>query len=417
MSSWIHRILDARDYRRHQRREKRAAMAEMKKLRRRYTKNRREEQHRRFREFIANPFAGKKLTQDELDVQRIIRQYKLERKEARKKWLRSFLKNPYRTLFPKKQLSGDMMKIIRQSKIDKKTSAREWRQSAFSNLKKLFTTPDLRSRIANVLIVSTAYYILSFLLVYVVYQVVTIIVATNFKIPVEWTYYRVRFPLSRDSYLYTRTALIFIFGSGPLSALVLTLLFLRLFYSNNPTSKSLKLFYVWGIISGLNMFFGAYLVGTFTRTDFIYTTEWLLMNNPFDFREMILSSACIVVMLVAGWQITPMFLVSSGSLTLVSSENRLFLILSQVILPWILGVLVFFLVNTPKHYIPFFLKTITPGLILIPSLFTFNSVRNNTILEMGMIRRTYFRWGIVIIALILILLYRIVLNFGIRTDQ
>ena len=138
------------------------------------------------------------------------------------------------------------------------------------------------------------------------------------------------------------------------------------------------------------------------------------MNHPYDFRELIFTAGCLTVMLLAGWQITGMFLVSSGSMTLVSSENRLFLILFQAILPWIAGGILFFLISTPKHYIPFLLKTVTPGLILIPSLFTYNSVRNETILEMGMMRRTNFRWGIVIVAIILLFIYRIVLNFGLN---
>jgi hypothetical protein len=417
MGSGIHRYLDARDYRRRQKKEKQAIMAEMKVLRRKYKMARKREFRDRFTGFFSNPFAGRQLTQEQLDIQQIKRQWQRERREARSKWLFSFLKNPYRTLFPKNEIPQDMVYIIRQSKIDRKTTARVSRKEILENLKKLLAIAGIRKKVINIFFLSTSYYILSFLLIYIICQAVTIIVATNFEIPVEWYYYRVRFPLSRDSYLYTRSALVAIFGSGPMASLLLTLLFLKLFFSNSPTSKNLQLFYLWGIINGLNMFFGAYIVGILTRTDFVYSTEWLLMNHPYDFRELIFTAVSFSVMLLAGWLITPMFLVSSGSLTLVSSENRLFLIFFQAILPWIAGGILFFLINIPKFYIPFLLKTITPGLILIASLFTYNSVRNNTILEMGMIRRTNFQWGIVIVAVILLFLYRIVLNSGFRLDH
>jgi hypothetical protein len=195
------------------------------------------------------------------------------------------------------------------------------------------------------------------------------------------------------------------------------LIFLRLFFSENPSFMNFQLFYLWGIINGLNMFFGAYIVGVLTRTEFVYTTEWLLLNNPFDFREVIFVFISLALMLIAGWYMTSMFLISSGSVTLVSPEYRLFLIFFQVIFPWIAGIIIFLLITTPNHYLPFLLKTITPGLILLPSLFTYNSVRNETILNMGMMRRSSFRWGIVITALTLLFLYRIILSFGLKLNS
>ena len=416
MGSGIHRYLDARDYRRRQKREKRAMLAEMKVLRRKYKMAKRVELKNRFSSFFTNLFAGKPLTPEQLDVRRIEQQWRRDKNEARRKWFFLFFKNPYRTLFPKKEISKDFLYIIKQSKIDRKTTARMGRKEIQENFRKLLATPDLRKKILNIFFLSTAYYILSFLLIYVIYQVVTIIVAINFEIPVEWYYNQVKFPLSTGSPLYTRPALISIFGSGPLASLVMTLLFLKLFFSKSPSSKNFQLFYLWGFITGMNMFFGAYIVGILTRTDFVYTTEWLMMNDPYDFRELILTTISLIMMLVTGWLIAPMFLVSSGSMTLVSSENRLFLIFSQVILPWIIGIILFFLITTPKYYLPFLLKTVTPGLLLLPSLFTYNSVRNNTILEMGLIRRAYFRWGIVIVTVILLFIYRILLNFGLKLD-
>ena len=417
MGSGIHRYLDARDYRRRQKKEKQAILAEMKVLRRKYKNAKRAENKRRFSTFFSNLFRGKLLSHEQLDIRRIEQQWRRDKNEARRKRLFSFLKNPYRSLFPKKEISKDFLFIINQSKLDKKNTARLSRKETLANFKKVLATAELRKKFLNTFFLSTCYFILSFLLIFIVYQVVTIIVASTFKIPVVWYYYKLTFPLSTDSSLYTRSALVSVFGSGPLASLVLTFIFLKLFFSKSPSLKNFQLFNLWGFITGMNMFFGAYIIGIITRTDFVYTTEWLMMNDPYDYRELILSVFSLIMMILAGWLITPMFLVSSGSLKLVSSENRLFLILSQIILPWITVMVLFFLVTTPRHYIPFLLKTITPGLILLPSLFTYNSVRNNTILEMGMIRRTNFRWGIVIITVILLLLYRVVLNSGFILDN
>ena len=200
-------------------------LAEMKILRRKYRIAKRQEFQHRLRGFFPNPFAGRQLTPEQRDVRRIEQQWRRDKKEARRKWFFLFLKNPFRTLFPKQTISKDVIHIIRQSKIDRKTTARTWRKETLQNLRKLFAVADFRNRVVNIFLLSTAYYILSFLLIYVIYQVVTIIVATNFNIPVEWYYYRVKFPLSRDSYLYSRSALVAIFGSGPMASLLLTFLF------------------------------------------------------------------------------------------------------------------------------------------------------------------------------------------------
>ena len=290
------------------------------------------------------------------------------------------------------------------------------REKIRKRLNEIITTGDLLKKFVRSFLHSFASYILSFLMIYIIYQGVTILVARLFKIPVIWYYYQLKFPLYYYSILYTRKALIFIFSSGPMISLVLTLIFLKLFFSKNGFLKNFNLFYLWGIINGLNMFFGAYIVGVLTRTEFVYTSEWLLLNNPFDIWELIFIAISLVIMFLAGWHITSMFLISSGSKTLVDTKYRLFFILSTVILPWIACTILFFLIMTPRYYIPFLLKTLTPGLILIPSLFSYKSAYNDTRLAMGMIKRNYFRWGVVIGAFVLLLFYRIVLNFGVKLN-
>ena len=282
------------------------------------------------------------------------------------------------------------------------------------NLNRIFTTTELKRKVIYIFLFSTASFVISWLLIYILYQGATIFTARLFHIPVVWYYYRVKFPLLFYSSLYSRSHLIFIFSSGPLISLFLAFIFKLLFYSRDSSSKNFKLFYLWGMINGLNMFFGSYIVGVITRTEFIYTSEWILMNNPFDIREMIIMIIFIIIMLVIGFQITSMFLVSSGSMILVTSENRPVLILFQIILPWIAGVMIFFLVMIPKYYLPFHLKTITPLLFLIPSLFTYNSSRNEIAVALGRIHRTRFRWWIIIGVAVILVLYRVALNFGIR---
>jgi hypothetical protein len=407
----------AKGDRQRQKEEKRERRAVILASRRRHKKAKHREFRLRLYKFFSNPFAGKQSTPEELERRRVIRHLRKERNAARKKWISSFLKNPYRTVFPKKWSAKEVGYIPHQTKKDRKIAARRRRKEMLGNLRIVFATPDLKKKLLITFLQSSAYYVLSFLLIYIVYQIVTILVARSFSIPVVWYYYELKFPLYTYSNLYTRTALVTIFGSGPVVSLVLSLVFLRLFFYKNLNSQNLRLFYLWSIINGLNMFFGAYIVGFLTRTEFIYTSEWLLMSSVYDVEEIIFTTLSLGILVISGRQITSMFLVSSGSVTLVTPEYRLFFILCQVIFPWMAGGIILFLITTPTYYIPFLLKTITPVLILIPSLFTYNSLRNESIHSSGLIRRNYFRWGVVLVVLALLFFYRVVLNFGLRLNQ
>jgi len=248
----------------------------------------------------------------------------------------------------------------------------------------------------------------------VLYQVITILVASSYHIPIEWYYYRLKFPLYTYSPLYTREALVVIFAMGPILSLMLAFVFLKLFFTENVILRRFQLFYLWGFICGANMFFGAYISGFITRTEFIYTSEWLFMSRMFDSEEIVFTIISLVMMLIIGRIVTPLFMIASGSVTLVKPGFRLFFMLSQVLFPWLTAVLILFLITLPQYYFPLILKTLTPGLIVIPTLFMFNSVQFENIHQSGAIRRNYFRWSVVIVAVAVLFFYRVLLTFGLK---
>ena len=402
--------------RRRQREEKEVIRAKIKLAHKKRRRIAREEFLKKIIDFLANPLAKQELTEHEREQLRLKRHWQRERKTDRRKKLVKFLKNPVRVLFPPKWSAKEVGYIPHQTKKDRQISARKRRKEMWKNLGIILSTPDLRKKFLIVFLQSTAYYLLAFLVVYVIYQLVTILVASVFHIPVTWYYYQLKFPLYTYSKLYTRPALVLIFGSGPMVSLLFAFLSLKSFFAKRAVSNHFQLFSLWGIVSGVNLFFGAYIAGFLTRTEFIYTSEWLLMSNVFDIEEMVFTMVSIGMLLIIGRLLTPMFLVSSGSVTLLTPEYRLFFIYSQVILPWIAGIGIFFIIVTPHYYIPFLLKTLTPGLVVIPSLFMYNTARNENIHTSGLIRRNYFRWSIVIAVIALLFFYRIILNFGVKVN-
>ncbi len=302
------------------------------------------------------------------------------------------------------------------TRLERKELAQIKRRELRQNFKTIINTPDLRRKFGFGFLHSTAYYIITFMFIYVIYQVITIMVASSYNIPVIWYYYQLKFPLYTYSPLYTRSALVAIFAAGPIISLMLAFVFLKLFFTENPIVKRLQLMYLWGFISGANMFFGAYIAGFITRTEFIYTSEWIFMSNMFDIEEIIFTSISFIMMFIIGRIVTPLFLVSSGSVTLIKPGFRFFFIISQVILPWMAGTVILFLITLPNYYFPLILKTITPVLILLPSLYLYDSLQYESIHRSGVIQHNYFRWSVVIAVIALLFFYRVILSFGLKVS-
>jgi len=364
---------------------------------------------------MANPFAKRKLSSAEREKQRFKIYAKRDRKSDRQKWWAKFRENPWRVIIPhKKRKFHEGAYLYDLTKKERKELARLKRRQMRDNFRKVITTPEVRQKFVLGYLLSTVYFILAFMLIYIIYQAITIMVASSYHIPVVWYYYQLKFPLSEFSPLYTRSALVVIFAAGPVISLMLAFVFLRLYFSTNSILLRFKLFYLWGFICGANMFFGAYIAGFFTRTEFIYTSEWLFMSNMFDIEEIIFTVISLLAMGIIGSIVTPLFLLSSGSVTVIKPEVRVFFIISQVILPWLTGIVVLFLITLPAYYIPLILKTLTPGLILLPSLFLYDSVKYEDIHRTGMIHHNYFRWSIVIAVIALLFFYRAVLSWGLR---
>jgi hypothetical protein len=404
--------------------DRRRTRAEKKSIRarnRRWRRGERREAWQSFKKrmdnFLAHPFAKKKLSSFKLNQQYYKRLMRRDRRIARQKWWAKFRKNPWRAVFPKHYYSAEDRGnhyIQRTTRLEKKALALKRRKANRENFRKLFANRELRNKLGFSFLHSTAYFILAFILIYIIYQLITILVASSYDIPVIWYYYKLKFPLYSYSHLYTREALVIIFASGPVISLMLAFVFLKLFFTQNPVIKRFQLFYLWGFICGINMFFGAYIAGFFTRTEFIYTSEWLFMSNAFDFEEIVFTVISFSIMLIVGRIVTPLFLLSSGSVTFIKPEFRLFFIYGRVIFPWMAGMIVLTLITLPTWYFPLILKTITPVLILIPPLFLSNSLHYDNIHKSGTIQQSSFRWSIVILVIAILFFYRLILSYGLK---
>ncbi len=403
--------------RRKQRAEKQHMRARKKTWQRRQQAEDWQNFRKRLNKFLSDPFAKRKLTYEQHEIQLIKKLRKRDRKIAFQKWWAKFRKNPLRVIFPRKKqktADGGYLYVYHMTKRERDALASKKRAERQTNLKKIFTDPDLRIKFVSSFLLSTAYFLLAFSLTYIIYQGITILVASSFKIPVIWYYYGLEFPLYKYSPLYTRTALVTMFAAGPLFSIMLAFVFLKLYFAENNVIQRFKLLWLWGFICGINMFFGAYIAGFITHTEFIFASEWLFMSNIFDFEQILFTVISFVMLLIVGRIITPLFLMSSGTVTFLKPEFRLFFIIGQFVLPWFVGVVVFLLLALPEFFAPLFIKTVTPGFIVVPSLFLYDLLQYRNIHKTGATQHNYIRWSVIILVIALLFFYRVLLNFGLR---
>jgi hypothetical protein len=273
--------------------------------------------------------------------------------------------------------------------------------------------PGLRQGYFKTLINSLALFLLSFLLVYYVHQFATILTARIFNIPTKLYSYRIDWPLYTYSYLYSRRALIVIFGMGPLLCLLMGIGAYRLFLTVRFKTVFLKSFLLWTAFHAFNLFFGAYIVGVITRTGFIYTSEWLFLSNVFDVEEIVMMIVSIIVLLIAGYFSTRQFLLASDVSEIIEPRYRILYLMTKVLIPWLAGTLILYGVNIPKNPLELVMLYGTSSLIVFPIFSNYNTTTMQMLKLPHVPRKFRIGWIYILVTLAAIFATSVLLKSGI----
>ena len=265
---------------------------------------------------------------------------------------------------------------------------------------------ELRVDMLKVLVNSTTMYLLAFGSIYYLSQLVTIFTATIFDIPAVLYSYRIFWPLYTYSSLYTRPALILIFGMGPLIALLVTFAGYRLFLVSRKYRYNVKVLFLWIIFHGLNSFFGAYIAGVITRTGFVYTTEWIFLSNVFDVEEIIFLIVSIIVLIASGVFFTRLHLTSASSALLIERKSRIYFVISQVFLPGLLGIAVLIGINFPKNPPELLVLYGATFLMILPVFTNYSSPSNAVINRFTKNSRVSIGWIYIVLVIVLLVFLR-----------
>lgn len=273
-----------------------------------------------------------------------------------------------------------------------------------SHLKRQWLVSTLNSMIS---------FIFTFITLYFANQLITMFVASFFKIPTELYAYRIYWPLYTYSHLYTRTALIVTFGSGPMFSIIMGFTFYRLYINARNRNKKSKDLFMWGSINGFNLFLGAYITGVLTRTGFIYASEWLLMNTYLAGEEIALLVAAFISLLVTGVIFRKQFILSSPNNELIEPRFRLLFLLGKAVTAWVTGLMIVIFYTYPNIPTEYWMLPVMIIFIIVPVFIGYNKASLKKVTVPYGRPAFSINWFLGIMTVILLVLLRFILADGI----
>lgn len=196
---------------------------------------------------------------------------------------------------------------------------------------------------------STGLFLLSYLIIYLIYQLPTILVASVYKIDSVLYFYELYFPVGNASNLWTKTNIIAITLIGPVASGFTALLLFRWVQLRNIKNHVFRLLLLWVAFQGAAHFLGAFVAGIITDLGFGYVANWLFLNV---FFKILISLVFLSVLSLAGYYsaTTALANLPHGRM---KSLHRTVSLISTYLLPWLLGttllVLLRFPDKTPQH--------------------------------------------------------------------
>lgn len=192
---------------------------------------------------------------------------------------------------------------------------------------------------------STLIFIITYIIVYFIYQLTIILNASLFNID-SILYY---FTLDFDDFspLWTRLNIIFITFSGPFISLVIGLFLFNYLFKLKRFKSLQKLFILWMSLHAFNHFAGALIFGIATKDGFGYVVEWLFLGIVLKF---LLVFIAFFILVIIGYQSTPKFLSTSNSLDRVRVGVRNTFLFNQAFLPWLLGSIILLIIRIPNNF-------------------------------------------------------------------
>jgi len=255
---------------------------------------------------------------------------------------------------------------------------------------------------------STSVFLLSYLLVFFLTQLVTAISASVFNIKTIIVYYGVDYLIRSDD--WTSDAVSAVFSSGPLTSIFFAVLLFILYYKVVSETGLLRLFILWCFCPLVINFFGNILVGSMLNEGFGYV---IMYQFVMDTGKMIITLFTFLCIFLIGLFMTRLFLYSGNIyFNVLNGQNRLKFVLSQFLLPIIIGNSIIILLKLPE--IKLFDVLLNGCILLLILPVIFRSVNIQDLFFDEEPRKIKLASYYILVTLLMMIAFRIGLASGIR---
>ncbi len=254
---------------------------------------------------------------------------------------------------------------------------------------------------------STAYYILAYLLLYLLMQFITALVALHFDYQTIVYYYDLYYNIVTTAWTFDSVKILYSMPSL-VSIFLGVVLFIFYRWVENENG-SLKMLLLWMVFLGSVYFFGSLLIGSVLDKGFGYVIMYLYY---LDTERMTMVFISLFGLLVTGTILTKPFMVSGNTyFNELNEHNRPAFMYGQVLLPFLLGTGIILLAKLPEIKAYEALILVCGILPVMPIMATYRSYNEMYFdLETRTISLTKIA---IILAILLFAAFRIVLSYDI----
>lgn len=210
---------------------------------------------------------------------------------------------------------------------------------------------------ASIIVNSTAFCLLSYLVVYLLFQFTTIIASGIFDIPNTLYYNKIGFNIRPEAWTFDSVQVIY--SAGDIFLFLISITFLVIIFKALEYNGLLRLFFVWGFIHSVSMLFGSFVIGAFNFEGLGIVLSYLYLS---DTAKMLLLFSGLILLLGIGMAMVKIFLFTANIyFNFLSPKMRPTFRRDQFILPFIISTFLLFFIKFPL--------TLYETLILLMPLF------------------------------------------------
>ena len=257
---------------------------------------------------------------------------------------------------------------------------------------------------------STSTFVLAYLFVFYINLLLKAMLAGVFGYPVTFTHNTIYYLI--ENYEWTQDSVRLIYSAGPILLLVFGIISLMIHTSLSDEEGRTKVFFVWFALHAFNFVFSGLIIGNIFTHGVGHVFNWMYMH---DTTKMIVALVGFFGLLLSAIVVTkPITSTAISYFNRLDEKNAPFFIMSQIIVPFILGSGIIVLYFLPGAEFQEMYSWIVLGVLLLIISGRINSMEP---IQFDMEDRTVgVSWVVFIFTILLVLALRFGLEKAISID-